>query len=230
MPGGAFKGTIGGLAASANGAVLAVGQTVQNQAETVVINVKTGAHAIWRGGIMPGGAIFDGGQPSLTAYGKELAVFGRAHCPKGAAPGGCKSPGEEMRVVSPALAGGKLASGRMVFAQSQLITPSEGFVNDAFIDSGGASVTAWVVFGAPKGSFVEVLRVSAATGKPQQVVFKLNTGNGFSYSFVSADPSGQWVLFDAGPSSHSINGWVDHGKLRPLKPAGDDAGQETWSS
>jgi hypothetical protein len=192
VPGGVFKGDASGLAASANGAVLAVavGVTAPGPAETIVINAKTGARAIWRGGVMPGGAIFEGGKPSLTADGKELAVFGRAHCPKGSAPGTCKSPGEEMRVVSPALAGGKLASGRLVFKQSQLTKPSNGFINGAFINSDGTTVTAPIVFGAFTRSFVEVLSVSVATGKPLRTEFKLNTGNGFFYRFVGADPSG----------------------------------------
>jgi hypothetical protein len=235
VPGGEFHGDADGLAASANGAALAVDVPVPSSDETVVINAKTGAHAIWRGGVMPGGAIFTGGRPSLTADGKELAVFGRAHCPKEAARSSCKSPGEEMRVMNPASAGGKLASGRMVFKQSQVIKPtSEGFINDAFINSGGTTVTAGVVFGGGlTGSFVEVLSVSVATGKPLRTEFKLNTGNGFFYRFVDADPSGQWVLFDAGrssPNAHAMNGWVDHGKLLPLKPVGDNVFDEVWSS
>ncbi len=228
VPGGTFKGGVGDLAASANGAEVAV--TVPAPGNIVVINTKTGAHASWTGGVMPGGEIFNGGQLSLTADGRELAVFGRAHCPKGGAPGSCRSPGEEMRAVSPASAGGKLASGRMVFKQSQLIGTLQGFINDAFINSGGTTLTAGVVFGDPSKSFVEALSVSMATGKTLKVEFRLPTGNGFFYRFIGADPTGQWVLFDAGPTTHAINGWVDHGKLVPLKPAGDNAFDEAWSS
>jgi hypothetical protein len=232
VPGGTFEGQVGGLAASANGAVLAVGAAppAADASEIIVINTKTGRHAIWRGGVMPGGEIFAGGRPSLTVDGKELAVFGRAHCPKGGAPGSCKSPGEEMRVVSPALAGGKLASGRMVFRESQLTNPKNGYINGAFIDSGGTTVTAPIVFGGLTGSYVEVLSVSVTTGKPLKVEFKLNTGDGFNYRFVSADPSGRWVLFDAGRSSTLMNGWVDNGKLVPLKPTGGFTFGEVWSS
>lgn len=230
VPGGVFKGELGNLAASANGAFIAVTVSLNSPGEAVVVRTKNGARAIWRGGVMPGGEIFTGGQVSLTADGKELAVYGRGHCPKGAAPGTCKSPGQEMRVVSPASAGGKLASGRMVFKQSQLISTREGFINDAFINSGGTTLTAGIVFGDPSKSFVEALSVSVATGKPLKVEFRLHTGNGFSYRFVGADPSGQWVLFDAGPTTHTINGWVDHGKLKPLKPLGDNTFDEVWSS
>jgi hypothetical protein len=41
------------------------------------------------------------------------------------------------------------------------------------------------------------------------------------------------VLFDAGRSSasaHAMNGWVNHGKLVPLKPVGDNVFDEVWSS
>jgi len=60
-------------------------------------------------------------------------------------------------------------------------------------------------------------------------LFKLKTGDGFTYRFVEPDPSGAWVLFDAGPSSRGINGWIDRGKLVPLKPAGNRAFDEVWS-
>jgi hypothetical protein len=234
VPGGVFKGDVSGLTASANGAEVAVYVAQTGQNGTVVINTKTGKRAIWLGGVMPGGENFSGGTPSLTANGKELAVFGEARCPKKAAPGTCKSPGEEMRVVSPASAGGKLASGRMVFRESQLTKPSEGFINDAFINSGGTTLTAGIVFSpGVTGSYVEALSVSVATGKPLKVDYRLNTGNGFSYRFVGADPTGQWVLFDAGrssPSAHGVNGWVDRGKLVPLKPVGDGVFDEVWSS
>ena len=41
-------------------------------------------------------------------------------------------------------------------------------------------------------------QVSAATGKRTRQLYRMNTGNGFSYQFVSADPPGCYVLFDVG--------------------------------
>ena len=232
VPGGTFSSRLDDMAASANGAELAVNvssRTNPLKDKIVMINVKTGARANWTGGVMPGGEIFTGGDLSLTSNGKKLAVFGAARCPKGSAPGTCKSPGEEMRLVSQAPAGGKLASGRMVFRKSQLSNRSE-YINDAFIAARGTTVTAAVV-GAGLSSFVEVLNVSVATGKPRQAEFKReDSGSSFYYSYVSPDPSGRWVLIDAGSPSRDNRGWIDHGKLVLLKPTRADIFGEAWSS
>ncbi|HET7016798.1 MAG TPA: hypothetical protein VFI65_22940 [Streptosporangiaceae bacterium] len=233
VPGGNFKTEPLSISASANGADLALDvPTKAGRFQIIVINVKTGAHAVWRNGVASTGEFFDGWEPSLTANGKKLAVFGQAFCPKGSKPGTCKSPGQEMRLVSPAMAGGTLASGRRVFKESQLTNPSNGIIYDAFINAAGTAVTAGTVFGTANGSnFVEVLSVSAATGQRRRVEFKLNTSKaGFSYIFVRPDQSGRWVIFDAGPPSHLINAWVDHGKFTRLKPIGALVNSEAWSS
>jgi hypothetical protein len=233
VPGGNFSTEPLSINASANGAALALDvPTKAGRFQIIVINVKTGAHAVWRNGVASSGEFFDGWQPSLTANGKKLAVFGDTFCPKGSKRGACKSTGQEMRVVSPASAGGKLASGRMVFRESQLTNPQTGIIYDALINSGGTTVTAGTEFSTANGSnFVEVLSVSAATGKRQRVEFTLNTGkDGFAYFFVRPDPSGRWVLFDADPPSGAISGWVDHGKLVRLRPGRDLVYSEAWSS
>jgi hypothetical protein len=233
VAGGNFKTEPLYMNASANGAELALNvPTKAGRYQIIVINVRTGAHAVWRNGIASSGEFFDGAEPSLTANGRELAVFGRAFCPKGSKPGTCKSPGQEMRVVSPALAGGTTASGRRVFRESQLTNPMNGIIYDALINSGGTAVTAGIVISKANGSSLfEVLRVSAATGQRQQVEFNLNTGkSGFSYIFIRPDPSGRWVLFDVGPDAHPIDAWVDHGKFKRLKPLGNHVNSEAWSS
>jgi hypothetical protein len=44
--------------------------------------------------------------------------------------------------------------------------------------------------------------------------------------------TGDWALadlFDAGPTSATVNGWIDHGRLVRLTPAdGSDVSWETW--
>lgn len=53
-------------------------------------------------------------------------------------------------------------------------------------------------------------------------------GDGFSYQFVSADPSGRHVLFDAGTTRTGVNGWIDRGKLIRLRPAGNNVFSGAW--
>jgi hypothetical protein len=58
---------------------------------------------------------------------------------------------------------------------------------------------------------VAVLQASAATGKKVRTLYRMPTGNGFLYRFFSADPAGRYLILDAGSSSASVNGWIDHG-------------------
>jgi hypothetical protein len=61
------------------------------------------------------------------------------------------------------------------------------------------------------------------------LLYRLPTGNGFSYQFLSSDPTGRHLLFNAGPASETVNGWIDHGQLIRLKPAsGSNIAYETW--
>jgi hypothetical protein len=48
------------------------------------------------------------------------------------------------------------------------------------------------------------------------------------HGHVSA-PDGQYLLLDTGPTSGTINGWIDEGRLVPLAPAdGDNVFCEVW--
>jgi hypothetical protein len=195
----------------------------------VVINTSTGARATWTSGILPGGAIFYPGTISLTGNGNELAVFGRAHCPKAAVKGTCKTPDQEMIAVSPASKGGSLVKGREVFQQSWIGKPAQIYINTAFINASGSTATVGVVNdGQSSGVWAGV--VSTKTGKLVKVQYLLKTKDGFSYGLVSADPTGQFVLFAAGPPrGPMVNGWVDHGHLVRLKPTdGSLAETEVW--
>jgi hypothetical protein len=56
----------------------------------------------------------------------------------------------------------------------------------------------------------------------------VRTGNGFLYRFFSSDPSGRYLLLDTGPTSGSVNGWIDNGRLVRLRPAGTNVAYEAW--
>lgn len=228
--GGAFNGEkASGIAASWDGSLIAVNVaagTPGGGSSIVVIKAKTGSRARWQGRDLAGGVRFSGGDLSFADGGTVLAVFGRASCRKGDA--SCKSPGEEMLALSPAARGGRLAAGRVVFRQGQVGRPSDTFINDAYLSADGSKVTLSLLGDGPPPDSVSVVQLSAATGRPVRTLFKLITGNGFSYQFVTTDPSGQYVLFNAGPTSGTVFGWIDHGKLAKLKPAGSNIVTGAW--
>jgi len=53
-------------------------------------------------------------------------------------------------------------------------------------------------------------------------------GSGPRLRSGSSDPSGRHFILDAGPTSGAVNGWIDHGRLVRLKPAGDNVDFEVW--
>jgi hypothetical protein len=230
--GGKLSGIVGGLAASANGSTLAVSVGSRPaSAEVIVINALTGAHAVWTDGAVGPGMIRLGvGQLALTGNGRELIDTTIPRCVKGSAGNKCRAPGKESRVVSPASAGGSLTRSRLIMRQSVVAGLRNGFINDVAVTSDGRDLIVAVVGGGTiNGGFVAVDQVSAATGHVTKVLYKMRTGNGFSYQFVSTDPSGRYVLFDAGTTKTDVNGWIDHGKLVPLRPAGNNVSYEAWS-
>src|ERR1700683_2090763 len=226
VPGGVFPGeSVGSLTVAASGsdfaAIVGPGRPGTGS-EILVVNARTGARAGWRGDMLPGGVRFGTPELSLTASGRELGAFGRGKCVK--KDQGCRSPGEEMLVLSPALKGGQIASGRKIFVQSQVVNPLDGFINDAFLTPDGTAAIA----GVGDSACVGIVQVSASTGKTVRVLYRRNTGNGFSYRFLSVDPTGKYLLFDAGPPRGPVNGWINNGTLIRLKPQDDSAGSEAW--
>jgi hypothetical protein len=228
--GGKLSTATGGLAASADGSTLAISVGSGAGDEAIVINTRTGAHATWTdGAVGPGMIRLRVEQLALSGNGRELIDTTIPKCVKGSAGNKCRAPGKESRVVSPASAGGSLSSSRLIMRQSVVCGLRNGFINDVAVTSDGRSLIVAVVGGGINGGFVAVDQVSAATGHVTKVLYKMKTGNGFSYQFVSTDPSGRYVLFDAGTTKTDVNGWINHGKLIPLRPAGNNVTDEAWS-
>jgi hypothetical protein len=222
LTGGNLSGLRGAaLAASPDGAELAVGVApVKSGALTdvLVINTRTGARTVWHAGHLPGGLRFNVQDLSFASLGRMLAVFGWGRCPKTAAARACKSPGQEMVVVSHASRGGQLASGRVIFTLPKLTPDRHAWVNDAFIRPDG--LTALAVVSGTTGS---VVQVSVATGKPSGILYQVQ-GN----LLIRPDPSGRFVMIDGRGQVGQIFGWIHRGKLIPLKPAGQNVYLADW--
>jgi hypothetical protein len=156
---------------------------------------------------------------SLTADGRELTFLGVPRCIKG--PCRPTGNGEEVRAVMPAGQGGNLSNSRLLLRQSALVRLATGYIDGAVISPDGSSVTV-VEMNTPGRSadnIVSVIQVSATTGRQLSVRYHVDTGNGFLYRYFSSDPSGRYLLLDAGPTSGTVNGWIDNGRLVQLTPA-----------
>jgi hypothetical protein len=212
----------GALAASPDGAELAVGIAPARSgplSDILVINTMTGKHVVWHAAHLPGGINFSVQDLSFARNGQVLAVFGWGRCPKTAAERTCQSPGQEMVAVSHAAAGGRLASGRVLFTLPSLTPDRRAWINDAFIEPDGATAIA-AVSGSTGSS---VVRVSTATGKPSGVLYRAR-----SNLVIRPDPSGRFVLVVGFTLRGDLFGWIDHGHLAPLKPAAQVIYLEAW--
>lgn len=186
-------------------------------ADVLVINTKTGARAVWRGGPK----VFNAGGLTFTTNGRELEFLGTTRCPQAK-----RSRCEQLRAISPATAGGQLDNSRLLLQLSALARSHGEYIEPAIITTGGSTLTAVV----QRDQYsIWVVQYSAATGRQLRVLYKMRTGSGFFYRFLSSDPTGRYLLFNAGPTSGTLNGWIDHGRLIPLKPAnGSNIFYEIW--
>ena len=218
--GGAIGGVrTGNMAVTPTGSQLAItaGPPVAGRtSEVIVVNTRSGAHAIWHAIMLRGGVRFIAYTLSFADSGRELAAFGFAACARG--PGTCRSPGEEMVAVTNAARGGRLASGRVIFTEAQLVNPRVGWLNTAFISPDGSSVVT-ATNGTPP---MTVYQISATTGRPTRVLLKLGgVRKRVNYRFISPDASGHFLLFTGIQFSlhvNELNGWISNGKLLPLRP------------
>ena len=216
---------------SADGSKLAVDVAKAEAGPTfgvLVINTKTGSHVLWHSNVLPGGVVFHPTDLSFARDVRELAMFDFDACAAGIG-SHCKTPGEEMLAVSPAARGGKLSSGRRIFTQAQLGIHKVGYINDAFMSPDGGTVI--INFGGHVSGDARVVQLSAATGKVLRTLFKPGPGADAGILF-GTDPSGKFVLYNRivfnGRSPQRTNGWIDHGRLRPLKPVHAFIQLEAW--
>jgi len=199
-----------------------------------VINTRTGSRALWHTGPYVPGAIQYADDPDLsfTSGGRELVVL-EARCHRGRYLAFCNGNADmQVRAYGPLSAGGSLEGGHVLLQQSAL-RPRGTSLSDAFISPDGSAVTAVLTTCPPHGTCtLSVARISVATGRVLRVLYQVRTGTRFEgvfERFFSSDPSGRYLILDAGAGSARVNGWIDHRRLVPLAPAdGNAAGYEAW--
>jgi hypothetical protein len=230
VPGGALgPRRVYSISAAPGGGQLAVASVpgsvpfpARSPADLYVINTQNGSRAVWHGGK----EVPDAAELTFTDQGLALAFVTDTPC--GPAK---KAKCRELREISRAATGGQLDSSRLILRFSALALTSADYINDVVISPDGSSLIAADVYsGAGRGGdSVKVIKFSVATGKRMKVIYQLHTGNGFFYQFFGADPTGRYLLFNAGPTTATVNGWIYRGRLVQLKPAnGNDVPWETW--
>ena len=112
----------------------------------------------------------------------------------------------------------KLASSHVLVLGSLFTGLANGYINSARITPDGSAVTIFTAHSGPRSDTTSVLQASAATGEVVRVLYRINTGDGFSYRYFNIDPSGRFMILNTGTACRSVNGWVHHGRLIPLKP------------
>jgi hypothetical protein len=194
----------------------------------IVIDTRTGRHAIWHGAAPVGGKTVYWPQAiSLTADGKELAFLTEPQCFQA----GCAvQGGQQMRVVpNPAIGGGQLNSSSLLVQLNSVLRLSSATVMDAVISPGGSRLTL-AVMGALSGKVnpdsISVVQIPVSGERGQRLVFRLPTAD--QYSFFSADPSGSHFLLGTGTPDGPVDGRIDNGRLIALRPAPDVVEAMVW--
>jgi hypothetical protein len=251
VPGGALRPgwAADALAASASGSRLAVGAYYypthvnpgpEQSDQVVVINTRTGAQRIWRGGSLAGGYDFFRVASLSWAGDRDLAVLGqwcRAFDPN---PGGegCsrRERRAQLRAVNPVgPGGGSVVSGRLLLRQAP-----RTYLAQALVSPDGSVVTAMVLRGSIVGNpqisgifpaNLSLEQVLAATGRPLGVLYRRYLGDTSIISGTESDPlmliadaTGSHLILYGGicglHCSNEFNGWLDGRRLVPLRPAG----------
>ena len=208
-----------------------------------VINVKTGARSVWRGGT-GSGAAFSVASLSWTANGRELVYLGQTCADQKLSSEVCTRYGRtaEVRALSLVRGHGRLTSGPVLLRQSAQFP----YIAQAVISPDGKTITAVILTGQSTSSHggsglippnLSVIRISRGTGQ-LRVLYRRNLGlsvglsNGPDVLQLSQDTAGRhWMLNGDLCASHcteGFNGWLHDGQLIPLPPVNGQEVDEAW--
>jgi len=245
VAGGHLKGereggqSLAGFAVSPGNAKLALAlssevpsRTAYPADEILVIDTRTGAHSLWRGGMDRPGAALGIQALSWAGDGRSLAYAATWCSPtRDALP----DPGSfacfswkngqvaphfaQIREIDTSAAGGSLSSGRVLLTQSARYP----YLGQALISPDGSTLTAIVLTGPPASDGVgpagpghlAIVRISVATGAELSVLYQAHDPASV-LSFLTADSSGQYVILGHAEGTAIPFGWIDAGHFRRL--------------
>jgi hypothetical protein len=191
-----------------------------------VISTKTGARAFWHTGpYVPGAIQFAyGNDLSFTSDGKKLVVE-ESRCHRTRNQVNCNGHAtEQVRAYGPAAGGGSLERGQILVSRKSL--------SDAFITPDGSAVNEELIACPRRGTCTLTVQRLTLRTRTAVVLYQTRTGTPFEGvfdRFSSSDPSGRYLILDAGAGNARVNGWIDNGRLVPLTPSnGNDPGYEAW--
>jgi hypothetical protein len=240
VPGGVITGQYylaldGGFAVAPDGTELAIATAdpaakgvPQALAEQIVlIDMRTGTHATWKGGLDRAGSVFDIDSLSWTADSGAL-IYLAQWCPQGYSDEGSIGIGcitgfssEQVRELSVSSGGGLLTSGPVLLRSSARIP----YIGQALIDPDGAELTALVRLG---GTSLQVVTIDVGTGKTQRVLYQLpaeeTSANQISQFHLALDSTGSHVLL----AGDLVHGRLSGGHLVSLPPKAWDGTPASW--
>jgi hypothetical protein len=195
--------------------------------EIAVIDLRTGAHGLWQGGLQRPGYVFT--IPSISwGSGSRSLVFLSQWC-RTSVPGafcavGPNSAQAQVRTLGLTAGGGRLSGGRVLLGASARYP----YIAQALLSPGGKSITTVVLRPPYLGKTVsipqdlQVIQVPLAAGEQARLLYHGLMGAHVQLT-LRTDPSGRYLLL-AGP----LNGWIGQGTLHPLKPQGGYAFVDAW--
>lgn len=246
-------GNVGGFVVSPDGARLALavasvhdGSSQSTVAgEILVIDLRTGDHLTWQGGMERPGQAFGIQNLSWTGNGKALAYRGQ-WCPVrdlsygfeggfdcstlGQGPQPVRAEGVDVvREISVTPGGGTLDSGLVLRAPAKVSEPEP-----VVIDPSGEDLITLVNSSAP--SVLNLVKVSIATGRVTSVLGSVPRGVArYRADGLAVDPTGRYALIwmngNVTRSLGPLHGWVHGGAYHRLPPALSPYGgafQMTW--
>jgi hypothetical protein len=187
----------------------------QRPAEIVVVDLRTGARGLWRGGLEHAGMALNIPSISWQPGGRGL-VFLALWCTGEPVHGGYCTPGAhyaQVRTLSLGAGGGLLSQGSALLSQS----PRYPDTVQALLGPGARSVIVAELRGPQGGKhgsvprYLQVIQVPLGGGAPR-VLYRAPMG-GNAEVFLGSDASGRYLLL-----AWTSNGWLDNGVLRPLEP------------